>query len=110
MVLIRKFNKERDWDQYHSAKNLAGAIGIEASELLEIVQWDDPTYDEIRSDGERFARFGDELADIYIYLMILADQLTIDLDDSAREKIVKNDSRYPADRCRGRKDKYHSYQ
>ena len=102
---LRDFAAERDWDQFHSPKNLASALSVEASELLEIFQW--LTEEQSRKlSPEQLAHARDELADVLNYLVRLADKLDVNLMDAAREKIAKNALKYPADKARGSMNKY----
>jgi dCTP diphosphatase len=95
---IFRFNDEREWHQFHSPKNVAASIVIEAAELLEHFQWTDmPTADQMSGAAE-------ELADVVIYCLVLADALGIDLSQAVRQKLTKNDAKYPADEYRGRFD------
>ena len=94
------FARARDWEQFHSPKNLSMALAGEAGELLAHFQW----LTEARSrslDAEKTHAVSLEMADIYIYLLRLAQVLGVDLDAAAREKMLINDRRYPADRVRG---------
>ena len=102
---LRVFAKERDWEKFHSPKNLASALSVEASELLEIFQWLTPEESSslCKADLERAS---EELGDVLIYLVRLADTLGIDLADSARRKLEKNKAKYPVEKCRGRAVKY----
>ena len=105
---LRKFAADRDWDQFHSPKNLAMALGAEAGELLEQFQWlNEPESSD--PNPERRQAIADELADILIYLIRLADKLDIDLIEAAFAKIEKNAEKYPADRVRGSMKKYNEY-
>lgn len=102
---LRRFAAERDWDKYHSPKNLASALIVEAAELLERFQW--LTEDESRSlPPAELAKVRDEMADVLIYLVRLADRLGVDLLEAAREKLAKNALKYPADKARGNSRKY----
>ena len=102
---LRRFAAERDWEKYHSPKNLASALIVEAAELLERFQW--LTEDESKSlPSAELAKVREELADVLIYLVRLADQLEIDLLEAAREKMEKNARKYPADKARGNSRKY----
>src|SRR5690349_6602897 len=103
--VLRQFAAERDWDQFHSPKNLASALSVEAAELLECFQW--LTEDQSRqlTPAQR-SQVRDELADVLNYLVRLADKLDVDLLDAAREKIAKNAVKYPADKARGSMRKY----
>ena len=102
---LREFAAERDWDQFHSPKNLATALSVEASELLEIFQW--LTEEQSRTlTAEQHAHAREELADVLNYLVRLADKLDVNLMDAAREKIEKNALKYPVDKSRGSMKKY----
>jgi len=101
--MLRAFAHERDWEQFHSPKNLAMALSIETAELMEHFQW--LTEDESRElDPERVAAVAEEAADVQIYLLMLADKLGIDLIAAVTAKIEKNRARYPADAVRGSAD------
>jgi dCTP diphosphatase len=102
---LRRFATERDWEQFHSPKNLAIALNVEAGELLEHFQW--LTDDASRSLPARdLARVREELADVLLYLIRLADQLGVDLLAAAAAKIDVNARKYPADKARGSSRKY----
>ncbi len=102
---LREFAAERDWDQFHSPKNLASALAVEAAELLEPFQW--LTEDQSRSlDEKRRAAVADELADVQIYLIRLADKLDIDLLQAVRAKMVRNAEKYPVESFKGSARKY----
>jgi dCTP diphosphatase len=102
---LRKFAAERDWDQFHSPKNLAMSVSIEAGELLEIFQW--LTEEESRAlTPEAKAAVAEEIADVLLYLVRLGDQLGIDLAAAARSKLVANAQKYPVDKSRGSNKKY----
>ena len=99
--MLRKFVAERDWDKFHSPKNLAMALSVEASELLEHFQW--LTEEQSRRLApEKLAQVRDEMADVLVYLVRLADKLDVDLLDAAAKKIEKNALKYPADKVRGK--------
>lgn len=102
---LRVFAVERDWDQFHSPKNLASALVVEAAELLEIFQWLSEK-DSKRLSAERKRRVREELADVLLYLVRLADKLGIDLVEASREKIEANARKYPVEKARGRSAKY----
>ena len=107
-VRLAEFAAARDWDQFHSPKNLAMALSVEASELLEEFQW--LTEEQSRAlDAERRERVRLEMADVLIYLLRLADKLGVDLLHAATEKIALNEQKYPADRVRGSARKYTEY-
>ncbi len=102
---LRAFAAERDWDQFHSPKNLAAALAVEAAELLEPFQW--LTDEQSRNLSDRqLAAVRDELADVQIYLIRLADKLDVDLMAAVRDKIVRNAEKYPASQFRGSVRKY----
>jgi len=91
---LRDFAKARDWEQFHSPKNLAAALSVEAAELLEHFQW--LTEAQSRSlEAEQRDEVGAEMADVFLYLLQLADKLGIDLIDAAKRKMVVNAQKYP---------------
>jgi len=105
---LRTFVAERDWDQFHSPKNLAMALSVEAAELVEHFQW--LTEAQSRSLApEKLAQVRDEMADVLVYLVRLADKLDVDLLDAAAQKIEKNALKYPAAQVRGSMKKYSEY-
>ena len=104
-LLLRKFAKDRDWDQFHSLKNLVCALSVEASELLEIFQWTDST-DEKINDVALKEKISDEVADIMLYLIRFADKADINLEEACLKKIQKNSKKYPVDLARGISKKY----
>lgn len=102
---LRVFVADRDWDQFHTPKNLACALSIEAAEVMEHFQW--LTEDQSRQLGSEVrSQVADELADVLIYLVRLADKLDIDLICAARRKIDTNAQKYPTEKCRGSVKKY----
>jgi NTP pyrophosphatase (non-canonical NTP hydrolase) len=102
---LRAFAAERDWDQFHSPRNLATALAVEAAELLEPFQW--LTDEQSRSlPPEVHAAVEEELADVLLYLIRLADRLDVDLELAARAKIERNAAKYPVDKARGSSRKY----
>jgi dCTP diphosphatase len=102
---LRAFAAAREWDQFHSPKNLAMALSAEAGELLEVFQW--LTEAQSRSLGpEALAAAGEEIADVLLYLIRLGDQLGIDLAAAAHAKLDANDRKYPVDKARGNSRKY----
>jgi dCTP diphosphatase len=105
---LRAFASERDWDQFHSPKNLAMALIVEAGELVEPFQW--LTEEQSRNlTPEKLRQVSEELADVQIYLIRLADRLGIDLALATREKILRNRHKYPAAKVRGKARKYDEY-
>lgn len=102
---LRVFAAERDWDQYHSPKNLASALAVEAAELLERFQW--LTEDQSRNlPPAELQKVREEMADVLNYLVRLADKLDVNLLEAAREKMQLNAQKYPADKARGSAKKY----
>jgi dCTP diphosphatase len=101
---LRDFARERDWEQFHTPKNLAMALAGEVGELLEIFQWLTPEEAAAVLEGPRATDVEDELADVVIYLVRLADVLGVDLVAAAKEKLDRSAHRYPADEVRGRAD------
>jgi NTP pyrophosphatase (non-canonical NTP hydrolase) len=105
---LRKFVAERDWDKFHSPKNLAMALSVEAAELMEHFQW--LTEDQSRRlPPEKLEQVRDEMADVLVYLVRLADKLDVDLLAAAAKKIEKNALKYPAGKVRGSMKKYSEY-
>jgi NTP pyrophosphatase (non-canonical NTP hydrolase) len=105
---VREFVDERDWDQFHTPKNLSSALAVEAAELLEHFQWlQDGRVGELGEDKLREVRH--EMADVLVYLVRLADKLNVDLMAAVHEKMVLNRAKYPADQVRGDARKYTEY-
>jgi NTP pyrophosphatase (non-canonical NTP hydrolase) len=102
---LRAFAAERDWDQFHSPRNLATALAVEAAELLEPFQWLNDEQGANLSPQAR-AAVEQEMADVLLYLVRLADRLDVDLAAAARAKIVKNGAKYPVEKSRGSSRKY----
>jgi dCTP diphosphatase len=102
---LRRFAAERDWDQFHSPKNLAMALSVEAAELLEHFQWLSDAESSALSPETR-SKVAEELADVLLYLIRLADKLDVDLVIAASEKLKVNAAKYPADKARGSSKKY----
>ncbi len=102
---LRAFAAARDWEQFHAPKNLAIALSVEAAELLEHFQW-------VSEEGSRampadkLAAIDEEVADVFLYLIRLADVLQIDLVRAAERKIERNAQKYPVDKARGTARKY----
>ena len=94
---IRKFNKDRDWQQFHTPENLAKSIAIEAGELLECFQWSN----EFDQQAVK-----EELADVMSYCIDMADALGGDMEESLLEKIAKNEAKYPVEKSKGNSKKY----
>jgi dCTP diphosphatase len=101
--LVDQFVAERDWRQFHTPKNLAMALAIEAAELMEHFQWLDPAESRaIALDPVKRAAAGEELADVVCYALALAAELQLDVSEALKAKMVKNAQKYPADQYRGR--------
>jgi len=105
---INGFAAERDWDQYHSPKNLSMALIAEAAELVEHFQWlTEEQSDNLSSDNLAEVRL--ELADIFVYLLRLSERLGVDLVEAAHHKIGLNEQKYPAQQDKGSSKKYNEY-
>ena len=102
---LRRFSAERDWDQFHSPKNLAAALAVEAAELLEPFQWLSSEQSRQLSP-QTAAAVRKEMADVLLYLVRLADQLGVDLLEAAHSKIVENAIKYPVEKAKGSMRKY----
>lgn len=106
--IVRAFVDERDWDQFHTPKNLSSALAVEAAELLEHFQWlHTGRIDELGAD--KLVQVRHEMADVLVYLVRLADKLDVDLLAAVEDKMVLNRAKYPADKVRGDARKYHEY-
>ena len=105
---LRQFAKDRDWDQFHSPKNLTMALSVEVSELLENFQWltEEQSY---TLDQKQRAAVVDEIADVQMYLARLADKLDINIGEAIEQKINKNEAKYPAELVKGSSKKYNQY-
>jgi dCTP diphosphatase len=102
---LREFAEARDWDQFHSPKNLASAISVEAAELLEIFQWlTEENSKDLDADTKK--KVEQEIADVFLYLVRLADKLDIDVLAAAAKKIDLNDAKYPVQLSKGNAKKY----
>ena len=106
---LREFAKVRDWDQYHTPKNLSMALIGEAAELIEHFQWVDGNQSHVLAEKTRQS-VEEELADILIYLVRISDKLEIDLYDAVERKIEINEKKYPAEKVRGSAKKYTEYE
>jgi dCTP diphosphatase len=102
---LRRFADERDWNRFHSPKNLASALSVEAAELLERFQW--LTEDQSKAlPPAELEKVRQEMADVLNYLVRLADKLDVNLIDAARDKIALNAQKYPVEKARGSMKKY----
>ncbi len=106
-LALRDFAAERDWDQFHTPKNLATSISVEAAELLELFQWSrgQKSWDEVMEPGIR-TKIEAELADILLYVIRFADKAGVDLQTVAERKIALNAEKYPSAEFRGSDRKY----
>lgn len=102
---LRAFAAERDWDQFHSPKNLSMALAVEASELLEHFQWLTEAESKHLSEDKR-EEVAHEIADVLLYLVRIADKLDINLIEAANKKLALNAEKYPAGKARGNNKKY----
>ena len=110
-TLVRSFADNRDWQQFHTARNLVLALVGETGELAAEFQWigDDNIVNALRESDKREA-VGSELADVFIYLLRLADVTEIDLAEELKKKIAINEKRYPVDKAKGSAAKYTAYE
>ena len=103
--VMRVFVEERDWDQFHTPKNLASALSVEAAELLEHFQWLTEEQSQALPEEKR-VQVGEEIADVLLYLLQLSDKLQIDVMQAAWRKIGLNAEKYPVALARGNAKKY----
>jgi NTP pyrophosphatase (non-canonical NTP hydrolase) len=104
---IETFVHERDWDQFHSVKNLAMALSVESSELLEIFQWmREEDSNRVHQNEKLLEKIEDEVADVFIYLLRIISKTHLDLETCVRNKMDKNARKYPVDLSRGNTKKY----
>lgn len=106
--IVRKFVEERDWDQFHTPKNLASALSVEAAELLEPFQWLQSGQAHELNEKTRM-QIRHEMADVLTYLIRLADKMDVDLYEAVLEKMELNRRKYPAEQVRGDARKYTAY-
>lgn len=93
---LRSFAQARDWEKFHTPKNLSAALSVEASEIVELFQWLTPEEsDTLTSTPEGYAALADEIADVMIYLARLADVTGVDIQDAVATKIARNETRFP---------------
>ena len=107
-IKLKKFADDRDWDQFHSPKNLSMALSVEASELVECFQWLTEEQSQNLSP-EQLTAVIDEIADVQVYLLRLATRLDVNILDAVEQKMVKNVAKYPADKVSGSAKKYDQY-
>ncbi|MFC1962943.1 nucleotide pyrophosphohydrolase [Chloroflexota bacterium] len=99
---ILQFQAEREWKQFHTPKNLAISLVLEAAESLELFQWSPDN----NLPEDKISQFGQELADVYYYLLLLAHETGIDIKDEFKKKMKVNASKYPVDKSKGSSKKY----
>ena len=100
--MILKFRDDRDWKQFHNPKDLAISISLEAAELLEVFQW---SGSDVSADAKK-DKIKEELADVLIYCVHMADACGLDIDQIVQEKMRKNSENYPVDKAKGKSEKY----
>jgi NTP pyrophosphatase (non-canonical NTP hydrolase) len=104
---VVKFIEDRDWDQFHSIKNLSMALSVETSELVEIFQWTkEDDSNKVSSDAKLKIKVEEEIADIFIYLLRIAVKSGINIEDAVLAKIKKNAEKYPVEKAKGSSAKY----
>ena len=106
---LQAFVDARDWAQFHSPKNLAMAMIVEAAELVQHFQWDTETESHVLS-AEKREQVGHQLADTFVYLLRISQVLDLDLIQAANDKIELNAKKYPVEKARGKNNKYTDYQ
>ena len=107
---VNAFSAERDWDQFHSIKNLVMALSVECSELVEIFQWmSEENSNKISSDTKNISRVEDEVADIFVYLLRIASKANIDVEKAIYQKLQKNALKYPVHLSKGNSKKYDEF-
>jgi dCTP diphosphatase len=106
---LQAFADERDWDQFHSPKNLSMALSVEASELVECFQWLTEEQSQNLSP-KQYQAVVDEMADVQVYLLRLATKLDVNILEAVEQKMVKNAAKYPAELVKGSAKKYTEYQ
>ena len=111
---LREFAKERDWDQFHTPKNLVMALSVECSELVEHFQWLNTEetkilkIENVETEKKR-EEIAEEVSDILFYLLRFSDVMNLDLQKAVEEKLKKNAKKYPAEKVRGNSKKYNEY-
>lgn len=106
---LANFAKERDWDQFHSLKNLCMALSVECSELMEILQWESGEVVRKDLDEKKQIDFENELIDIFIYWLRLTYKFNVDIEQAFERKFGENCKKYPSEKVRGSSKKYTEY-
>ena len=106
---LRQFAQERDWEQFHSPKNLSMALSVECAELMEHFQWlTEPQSQHLTAEQTHAA--GEEVVDVLLYCLRLADVMELDLPAAIRAKTLKNEAKYPVEKVKGSAKKYDQYE
>ena len=104
---LTKFTRERDWDQFHSVKNLAMALSVESAELVEVFQWlTEKESSEVAQNPKLKAKVQEEIADVFNYLLLIASKCDVDIEEAVLAKIKKNSEKYPVEKAKGISKKY----
>lgn len=104
---LMRFRDDRDWRQFHSLKDLILSVGIESGELLELTQWkDSQMVEDAITDPDFRTRLSEEVSDVFLYLLLIAERAGIDIIEEAHRKIDKNDAKYPVEKAKGSAKKY----
>ena len=98
---INNFSSEREWGQFHTPKNIASSISIEAAELLECFQWENPSISEVLGNEVLLNSVEEEVADVLIYALRMCSILSMDVIETVNKKLVKNGQKYPIEKSRG---------
>jgi NTP pyrophosphatase (non-canonical NTP hydrolase) len=104
-AMIRKFVDDRDWDQFHNPKDLSISLSLEAAEVLEHFQWKN-VEEMAKHSKEKKGEVGEELADVFYWVLLIANKLDINLVEAFEKKMVKNAAKYPVEKARGSHKKY----
>lgn len=108
-AMIRQFVDERDWDQFHNPKDLSISLSLEAAEVMEHFQWKNAE-EMARHAKEMKAEVGEELADVFYWVLLLANKLDVDLVDTFKKKMKQNEAKYPVAKAKGNHKKYTEHQ
>lgn len=104
---LTQFRDDRDWRQFHSLKDLIASVSIESGELLELTQWkESQAIEDAIMDPDFRTRLGEELSDVFLYVLLVAERAGLDLVEEAHRKIDLNESKYPVEKARGTAKKY----
>jgi NTP pyrophosphatase (non-canonical NTP hydrolase) len=108
--LVCAFRDARDWRQFHTLRSLIVSLNLEAGELLELTQWQpDSAIEALPADPAGREALADEMADVLMYLLLMAEATGIDLGEATVDKLAKNERKYPVERCHGKSAKYTAY-